>query len=420
MLGYDAGMKTFTRFCCALLVLLTAKSFAQAPYVDPSRDSEYFGKPDDILFWTPQQQVAGYRNMDKLVPVRWVRAAGEPFELPEQLVELGPTRISGVGKELTIDQYLVQQSVAGLLVIKNGVIVYERYRLGNNRQSRWLSYSVTKSITSMLVGAAIKDGYIKSVNETVSDYLPRLKGTAYEKVSIRNILQMSSGVEWDETYADPAADINRVTWDTLSLYDFLAAQPVVGEPGITFNYNTAETNLVGTLLRSAIGNNLSTWLEQKIWQPYGMEADASWNLTEPGGGEFGGCCLSAVLRDYGRLGLFALGDGRLPGGEHVLPEGWMRESVTPSAGSPRYGYLWWLGANGVFEASGIFGQGILVNSPENLVIAVQSARPDASKDADWAIQSEFYKAIAKALRDFKPDAGTSAGFSISGDSPPAD
>src|SRR5690606_24688947 len=139
-----------------------------------------------------------------------------------------------------------------------------------------------------LVGAAIQDGYIKSVDEKVSDYLPRLKGTAYEKVSIRNILQMSSGVEWDETYADPDADINRVSWDTLSLYSFLAAKPVVGEPGRTFNYNTAETNLEGTLLRSAIGNNLSTYLQQKIWQPFGMEADASWNLTEPGGGEFGG------------------------------------------------------------------------------------------------------------------------------------
>src|SRR5690606_16647309 len=138
-------------------------------------------------FWTPEQQVAGYRNMDKLVPVRWVRAAGEPFELPEQPVELGAVRVSGADKALTVDEYLVEQSVAGLLVIKNGIIVYERYRLGNDRQSRWLSYSVTKSITSMLMGAAIQDGYIKSVDEKVSDYLPRLKGTAYEKVSIRNI-----------------------------------------------------------------------------------------------------------------------------------------------------------------------------------------------------------------------------------------
>ena len=411
-------MKTIIRSCGALLVLLAATGFAQAPYIDPSRDPEYFGIPDDILFWTPEQQVAGYRNMDKLVPVRWVRAAGEPFELPEQPVELGAVRVSGADKALTVDEYLVEQSVAGLLVIKNGIIVYERYRLGNDRQSRWLSYSVTKSITSMLVGAAIQDGYIKSVDEQVSDYLPRLKGTAYEKVSIRNILQMSSGVEWDETYADPDADINRVSWDTLSLYSFLSAKPVVGEPGRTFNYNTAETNLVGTLLRSAIGNNLSTYLQQKIWQPFGMEADASWNLTEPGGGEFGGCCLSAVLRDYGRIGLFAVGGGSLPGGEQILPEGWMLESVTPSEGSPRYGYKWWLGENGVFEASGIFGQGILVNPGENLVIALQSARPDASKDADWALQSEFYRAITAALRNFRPDAATGAAISRPGDFSP--
>jgi len=337
--------------------------------------------------------------MDKLVPVRWVRASDDPLALPEKLVDLGQVRLADSPDGMTVDQYLVQQSVAGLLVIKNGSIVYERYRLGNDRHSRWISYSVTKSVTSMLVGAAIKDGYIKSVSEPVTDYLPRLKGTAYDKTSIRDILQMASGVQWDETYADPNADINQVAWDTLSVYEYLAAKPVAGQPGVTFNYNTAETNLVGTLLRSAVGNNLATYLEEKIWRPFGMEADASWNLSEPGGGEFGGCCLNATLRDYGRLGLFALNGGRLSKGEHVLPESWMRESTTPSRGLPRYGYLWWLGKNGVFEASGIFGQGISVNPDENLVIALHSARPVASKDEDWALQSELYRAIAGALRE---------------------
>jgi len=400
---YDAVMKKTRLLLCWLIALSALPVLAQAPYVDPATDAEFFGQQENILFWTPQQQVAGYRNMDSIAPVRWVRAGEFPLQLPEKPVDLDAVELANAGAKMTVADYFEKQSVAGLLVIKDGVIVYERYGLGNDRNSRWISYSVTKSITSMLVGAAILDGYIESVDEKVTDYLPRLKGSAYDKSSIRNILQMASGVEWDETYADPEADINQSNWETLELYKYLSAKPAVGKPGKTFNYNTAETNLVGNVLRAAIGNNLSTYLEEKIWQPFGMEADASWGLTEEGGGEFGGCCINATLRDYGRLGLFALNSGRLPSGERVLPEHWVRDSITPSKGSSRYGYLWWLGQGGVFEASGIFGQGILINPSENLVIALHSARPDASKDEDWALQSELYKAIADALQKAASD-----------------
>jgi CubicO group peptidase (beta-lactamase class C family) len=337
--------------------------------------------------------------MDRLVPVRWVRAGEYPLLLPEKPVDLGSVPIAEGRDGMTVGDYLEQKSVAGLLVIKHGNIVFERYRLGNNAQSRWLSYSVTKSVVSMLVGAAIEDGYIESVDEKVTDYLPRLKGSGYEDASIKNILQMASGVEWDETYADPEADINQVSWDTLELYDYLASKKGIDQPGQRFNYNTAETNLVGTLLRSAIGNNLSVYLEEKIWRPFGMESDASWNLTEEGGGEFGGCCINATLRDYGRLGLFALNNGRLLSGQRVLPKEWIRDSITPSAGNSEYGYLWWLGEEGVFAASGIFGQAILVYPAQNLVIAMHSARPDASKAEDWDLQAEMFRAIVRALEE---------------------
>jgi CubicO group peptidase (beta-lactamase class C family) len=256
---------------------------------------------------------------------------------------------------------------------------------------------VAKSVVSMLVGAAIRDGYIASVDEKVSDYLPRLKGSAYDQATLRDILQMASGVAWDETYDDPASDVNQASWSTLALYDYLDDKPRAGAPGATFNYNTAETNLVGNVLRAAIGNNLSTYLEQKIWQPFGMESDASWNLTEAGGGEFGGCCINATLRDYGRLGLFALNNGRLADGTPVLPKHWMAESTTPSQGAPYYGYLWWLREGGAYQASGIFGQGIYIDPGENLVIALHSARPDADRDEDWDLQAALFKAIAGAL-----------------------
>ena len=170
-------------------------------------------------------------------------------------------------------------------------------------------------------------------------------------------------------------------------------------PGDVFNYNTAETNLAGTLLRSAIGNNLSSYLSEKIWKPFGMECDAFWNLTEQGGGEFGGCCINATLRDYGRIGLFALANGRLADGTQVLPPGWMQESTMQSKGYRGYGYFWWLTAEDIYAAIGIFGQGIYINRRENVVIALHSARGVASKDLDWELQDALYAALTAAIKD---------------------
>jgi CubicO group peptidase (beta-lactamase class C family) len=385
----------------ALLALSAGTSTvnAKAPWVDPANDPDHFGPPDNFLFWTPEQQVAGYRNIDRIFPTRAIIADGAALALPEALVDLGDVPVRTDASAMTVDEYFVRQNVAGLLVIKDGKIAYERYGLGNSRESRWISFSVTKSVVSMLLGAAIRDGYIDSVDETVSDYLPRLKGSPYDQSTIRNILQMASGVEWNEDYADPASDVNSASWQTVALYDYLGRKQRESAPGKEFNYNTAETNLVGTLLRSAIGNNLSTYLVEKIWRPFGMEADAYWSLTEPGGGEFGGCCISATLRDYGRLGLFALADGRLAGGTEVLPEGWMTESTTPSAAYPGYGYLWWLEEAGVYRASGIFGQGICVHPEQNVVVALHSARAVASEDEDWALQAALCDAVAGALTE---------------------
>ena len=397
-MGYDSAMKTMiTLLAAALLLAPSLSAHNGAPYIDPAHDSEHFGSVENLLFWTPEQQVAGYRNMEKLAPARWVRASNSPLVLPERPVALDQLPIVHEGGNMTLAEFLESQSVAGLLVIKDGAIAYERYRLGNDRDSRWISYSVTKSVTSMLVGAAVHDGYIKSVDEKVTDYLPRLKGSSYDQASILHVLHMASGVAWNETYDDPESDINQATWSTLALYDYLDDKPRNGPPGETFNYNTAESNLVGNLLRSAIGNNLSAYLEQKIWQPFGMESDASWGLTEPGGGEFGGCCISATLRDYGRIGLFALNNGRLPDGSPVLPKDWMKESTTPSKAAPYYGYLWWLLSDGAYRASGIFGQGIYIDPAANLVIAMHSARPHASRREDSALQLAMYQAVVAAL-----------------------
>jgi len=320
--------------------------------------------------------------------------------LPYAKTDLDSVEIRYADGVMTTDEYFEKQSVAGLLVIKNGNIVYERYGLGNTEHSVWGSFSVAKSVTTMLVGAAIRDGYIASVDEKVTDYLPRLKGSSYDESTIRNILQMSSGVQWDEDYADPESDINSTKWwATLGTYAYLGAKFRDSAPGELFNYNTAETNLVGTVLRSAIGNNLATYLTEKIWRPFGMESDANWMLTEIGGGEWGGCCISATLRDYGRLGLFALANGRLADGTSVLPDDWMEDSTAPSIGNAGYGYLWWLHDDGNFSARGIFGQGIYINKEEGVVIALHSARPVASEESDKDLQHALYAALTEALKD---------------------
>ncbi len=394
----DKVLPCLALLCATCLWNYSPSANADAPYIDPADDYKHFGSPDNVLFWKPEQQVAGYRNSDRIFWTRTIKAGDSVYPLPYAKVDLSDVEIKLDDATMTVNEYFTKQSVAGLIVIKDGKIVYERYGLGNNEDSRWISYSVAKSVVSMLIGAAIQDGYIKSVDEKVSSYLPRLKGSSYDQSSIANLLQMASGVQWDEDYADPESDVATASWDTVDLYEFLRNKLRDAEPGQVFNYNTAETNLAGTLLRSAIGNNLSTYLSEKIWQPFGMESDGSWNLTKQGGGEFGGCCINATLRDYGRIGLFALADGRLADGTKVLPPGWMRESTMPSRGNKGYGYLWWLIEEDVFRASGIFGQGIYINREENVVIALHSARPVASDDSDWAWQASLYEAITEAIK----------------------
>ena len=381
----------------AAILCFWAPVWSEAPTIDPADDEKYFGPPEAELFWTLEQKVAGYRNMDKISWTRAVPAGDNPFPLPTNLLDLGDVEIRTEDASMTVDEYVKKQNVAGLIVVKNGTVVYERYELGNTRESRWLSYSVAKSVTSMLVGAAIKDGYIKSVEEPVTDYLPRLKNSSYDESSIRNVLQMASGVQWTEVYDDPEADINTVTWPTLELYEYLRNKPRVSAPGETFNYNTAETNLVGTLVRSAVGNNLSTYLSEKIWKPFGMEHDAYWVLSEEGGGEFGGSSLNATLRDYARIGLFAMRNGELRDGSNVLPVNWMTESTRRSKSNEGYGYQWWLRATAGYTASGIFGQGIYVNPATGVVIALHSAWEVAFSKSNIALKLAMYEAIDATL-----------------------
>jgi len=382
----------------AILILGGCSQSARSPQA--AQDERNLGHPDSVLFWNPAQQLASFRNLDRIFDTRTICAGDHPSVLPERLRDLSHVSYQVEGDTFDLQGFKEHNYVVGLLAIKNGEIVLEQYDRGNTAATKWVSFSVTKSVVSMLIGAAIRDGYITSVDDSVTTYLPLLRGTSYEGVTIRDALRMSSGVAWNEDYEDPESDVSHELGLTaLERLRYLGNQPRVAAPGERFNYNTGETHLVGGVLRSAIGNNLSTYLSLKIWRPFGMESDANWVLVEPGGAEHGGSLISATLRDYGRIGLFALNGGVLPDGSHVLPDGWMEESTTGSPSNEGYGYLWWLSDGGVYRALGIFGQTISVDPAENLVIVIHSVWPDAMGHQYSAHRDAFLDALTQALRD---------------------
>ena len=361
-------------------------------------DLENLGPRDQVLFWTPEQQIAGYRNADLVGAARWFEASDDPYPLAPAPRDLSAVTYEVEGETFTVEDYIRDRRIAGLLVVKDDEILFERYGLGNDENSRWISFSIAKSVVSMLYGAAIADGYIGSVDDPVTKYLPLLAGGGYDDVSIRDVLQMSSGVDWNEDYADPESDVATLPGPIVEQTRYMAALEPLHSPGEVFNYNTGETNMAGAVLRAAIGNNLSTYLEHKVWGPFGMEADANWLLHEEGGGELGGCCINATLRDYARIGIFAMNGGVLRDGTRVLPEGWMEESTTPSSGYDGYGYLWWLVGDGRFSGIGIFGQFLAIDPADNIVIVTHSAWPYATNPEYSRHRVALVEALADAVR----------------------
>lgn len=325
------------------------------------------------LFMTLAERRLAFAHFDALYPTRTVHADVKAEPLPEALADLTQISFTANDADLTLADLLQSEHLLGLIVVKNGEVLMEHYAPDHAKDSRWVTFSVTKSVTSLLIGAAIQDGYIDRTDDPIVKYLPRLAGTEYGESRVRDILQMASGIAWNEDYQDPESDVARAgALNGVELTDYLGQLPRIAEPGTRFNYNTAESNLLGEILRSAIGMNAAPYLSQKIWQPMGMEYDANWLLSLPQDRETGGCCISATLRDYARLGLLALADGVLPDGTRVVPEGWLAASATPSQGYEGYGYKWWLYGDKRFGARGVFGQAIFVDPKANVVIAAHS------------------------------------------------
>ena len=382
-------------YAAILSAVLAGACTAQTPPSLPA--------PASVLFWSQAQREKGFPAMEAQFPTHVVRhgdkvrtlAQGEPLRFQ---IKLSDSTMPSLA------DYMTAHKTAGLFVLQHGVIRTEAYGLGFGGEGRWTSFSVAKSFTSTLVGAAVRDGYIRSVDAPITDYLPELKGSGYDGVSIRQVLTMTSGVRWNEDYTDPHSDVAQMfvvppdpgVDRTLS---YMRRLPRAYPPGTHWDYKTGETNLIGVLVARATHMSLADYLSAKIWVPFGMERDAVWMVDERGQ-EQGGCCISVTVRDYARMGLFML-QGARANGAPVLPDGWLASATHQQAATPDptvgYGFQWWTHPDGSYDARGIFGQMIYVDPARDAVVVIVSAWPHATDKAESVARAGLISSILAGL-----------------------
>ena len=330
-------------------------------------------------------------------PVNRMTASDKPFQFPQgNLLEL-PQSFSFKGEALLVQDFLTETDTVALLVLKEGRLVYETYWQTGGKDVQWLSHSVSKSFVATGVGLALRDGLIKSLEDPISDYVPLLKGSGYDGVRIKDVLQMSSGIRWTEKYSSGTSDINRFGWTMLKgdSYDaFVASMAPETTPGTRNRYTGMDTQALTMLVRAVTGKSLTAHLHKELWQPLGMEFDAFWTTDEEGV-ELGLGGLNATARDFAKLGeLYRLGGNWH--GTQILPAEWVAASTIPdaphlqrgandlSSHAMGYGYQWWLpeGDDQDFSAIGIYNQFIYVNPEENTVIVKLSANRNYAKNSD--------------------------------------
>jgi len=334
--------------------------------------------------------------------------------LPTHARSLIAMRYTHEGSSWALQDYMARWRNSGLLVLKNGEVALESYGMGNTATSRWCSFSMAKSVTATLVGAALHDGSLDSLDRRVETLLPQFVGTPYAGTTVRHLLRMCSGIRWNDDATSPSSDLSAfsamvVAGQTGAPMQFMRTRARDWPTGTRFNYSTGETFVLGAAVMAATGMSLSSYLSQKIWSRVGMEADAYWTLDGKDGMELGGASISATLRDYGRFALLVLRDG-VHGAQRVLPAGWRDLAGRPetSLTAPGqvwtdyplgYGYQWWsFPGSAAFEAQGLYGQHILVHPGENLVVVIwnawlQPGNLSAEKET-WSL----FAGIVEALR----------------------
>ncbi len=386
---------------CLAVALPSAAREPRAPTIGQQREA--------VLFWPQAQREAQFRRMYQRFPSD--RAAhGTPVHA---LPPGRPLTLGGQGASTWLAHYMDQHHIAGVMVLQHGRVRLQRYALGFGPAQRWESFSVAKSVTSTLLGIALQRGDIRSMDDTLGTYIPELRDSAYADVTVQQLLTMTSGVHWNEDYADAKSDVAQMYLGACvdgqaHVLSYLAKQPRQWPAGTHWNYNTAETDLLGILVQRATHRSLATYLSQTIWKPYGMAADAYWIKDECDGSDTGGSGLSATLGDYARLGQFMLDGGRIadkPVVARAWLEGALRRQENVDEPGRGYGYLWWTDSDGSYAAIGIFGQMVYVDPSRQLVIAQVGAWPHATSDALIAARREFVAAVKRAV-DAQPEKST--------------
>jgi len=327
-------------------------------------------------------------NMDENLPKKIVNKSDKPFVFPRIDNSTLPSNFNFKELEFDTQKYIDSSYTQGLLFIQNDTIQYENYWRGQQENTKHISWSMAKSYVSALLGIAIEEGYIKNIDQTVDEYLPELKGSGYDQVKIKDVLQMSSGVQFNEDYSDPKSDINRYWEDFVfggSQDEFAASLENERLPGTYNTYVSIDTHVLGMILVKATGKSLTEYLQEKIWQPLGAEFNAYW-LTDEKGMEMALGGLNACLRDYAKIGRLFLNKGKWEG-KQIVPEKWIEKStvsteehVMPNSKNSAhpgigYGYQWWIpeGTEGEFMAVGVFNQFIYINPTTNTIIVKNSA-----------------------------------------------
>jgi CubicO group peptidase (beta-lactamase class C family) len=379
-------------------VLFVAGAAAGAEQAAPAREPA--SKAAAILTWPSAKREQYIAALDSFFLTRTVKAGrGHRLDRGRPLAAFG----NGGARADDFDRFMSAQRVRGVLVLHDGAIRLERFDAPHSPSTRWNSFSVAKSITSTLVGAAMKDGYIRSLDDPVTRYIGGLRGSAYDEVTVRQLLTMTSGVKWNEDYTDVNSDVARMYAQPPDpgfdmTVSYVRKLPRDASPGTKWVYNTSETNLVGVLVAEATGKRLADYLSEKIWRAYGMERDAEWMIDDVGH-EQGGCCLALTLRDFGRFGQFIL-DGARIDGTPIVPDTWLAEAtrsqVSTGAGSG-YGYQWWTRDNGTFEGRGIYGQTLHIDPARRLVIVINSAAEQPTDRAAGQARQEFIAAVKAEL-----------------------
>ncbi|WCM28711.1 beta-lactamase family protein [Sphingomonas sp. QA11] len=386
--------RMLTTLALAGAVLMPAQGFGQAQPAPAADEATQRQVGAEILFWSQAQRDSNFPAMEKIFPGNTIKA--DPAKL----------RVLPAGKPLPmatadVNAFMTSMNVAGLIVLQDGKVRLERYARGLTAEGRWTSFSVAKSFTSTLVGAAMKDGLIKSLNDPVTRYIPDLAGSGYDGVTVAQLMTMTSGVKWNEDYTDPKSDVARMFLEPVAagvdptVY-FMRKLPRETTPGTKWVYKTGETNLIGVLVRRATGKTLAAYAEEKIWKPAGMERDGFW-MKDQTGAEVSGCCLSVSLRDYARFGQFAL-----EGGHGIVKDGWFADATRAHAkvapGGYGYGYQWWTYPEGRYGAQGIFGQMITIDPASKVVVAMVSAAPKASDRPLTLARLAFFQKLMAAAK----------------------